>query len=213
MDAAKRAKYVAKVRKAYRDGELTDAQADALRAAGVNLDRFQPLMAGVNDLATLNPEIAAQWHPEKNGDLAPADVTAGSNRKVWWRHWCDKTQSWHEWEAKVRDASAAKLSCPYCGNRKILAGFNDLGSLFPEPSEFWHPTKNGALTPADVMAGSGRKVWWKCPRCGKQWISPVREQAHRKGCSECAARRVGQTQEAAMKAHRAHSDAASPKKC
>ena len=90
---AKRAKYVAKVRKAYRDGELTDAQADALRAAGVNLDRFQPNKAGVNDLATKRPDLAAEWHPAKNGDLEPSAILAGSHRKFWWRHWCDKTQS------------------------------------------------------------------------------------------------------------------------
>ena len=90
---AKRAKYVAKVRKAYRDGELTCAQADALRAAGVNLDRFQPNKAGVNDLATKRPDLATEWHPTKNGDLKPTDVAAGSEKKAWWRHQVEKSPS------------------------------------------------------------------------------------------------------------------------
>lgn len=39
---------------------------------------------GETDLATVNPELAAQWHPTKNGDLTPADVKAGSTNRVWW---------------------------------------------------------------------------------------------------------------------------------
>ncbi len=40
------------------------------------------LQIGVNDLAATFPELAAQWHPDKNGDLLPSMVTAGSNKKV-----------------------------------------------------------------------------------------------------------------------------------
>lgn len=109
---AKRAKYIA-VRRAYRDGELTDAQADALRAAGIDIDKWQPLNPGYNDLETENPDLAEQWHPEKNGELTPKDVTAGSNRKVWWRHWCDDSQSWHEWRAPVK-RRAEGSGCPIC---------------------------------------------------------------------------------------------------
>lgn len=42
-------------------------------------------LAGENDLATLYPDIAAQWDEEKNGVLHPNNVTAGSNRRVWWK--------------------------------------------------------------------------------------------------------------------------------
>ena len=31
-----------------------------------------------------NVDILSWWDYEKNGDLKPSDVTAGSNRKVWW---------------------------------------------------------------------------------------------------------------------------------
>lgn len=39
---------------------------------------------GYNDLETVNPELAVQWHPTKNGELKPTQVTANSNKKVWW---------------------------------------------------------------------------------------------------------------------------------
>ena len=43
-----------------------------------------------------NPQLVAEWHPTKNRDLTPKDVTAGSNKKVWWQ--CEKG---HEWEAVI----------------------------------------------------------------------------------------------------------------
>ena len=30
------------------------------------------------------PEIAKEWHPAKNGNLTPKDVTYGSCKKVLW---------------------------------------------------------------------------------------------------------------------------------
>ena len=188
MDAAKRAKYVAKVRKAYRDGELTDAQADALRGAGVELDKQQPLMPGVNDLATTHPGLAAQWHPDKNGELTPKDVTAGSNRKVWWR--CERG---HEWEATIANRVRQETRCPYCANRKVLPGFNDLATKRPDLAEQWHPTKNGTLAPSDVMLGSGRKVWWRHRSedgAWHEWEATVGSRTGRNsvGCPYCSGR-------------------------
>ena len=42
------------------------------------------IKVGFNDLATTHPEIAAQWHPTKNGELTPEMVTSGSHKRVWW---------------------------------------------------------------------------------------------------------------------------------
>ena len=45
----------------------------------------QALEVPDNSLATVEPDIAAEWHPTKNGDLTPDDVVFGTYRKVWWR--------------------------------------------------------------------------------------------------------------------------------
>ncbi len=58
------------------------------------------LIVGQNDLATVNPDLAAEWHPTKNNCLRPTQVTAGSNRKVWWKGTCG-----HEWEAVIGNRS------------------------------------------------------------------------------------------------------------
>ena len=62
---------------------------------------------GYNDLLTTHPEIAAEWHPTKNGTLTPQDVTACSAKKVYWlaRHKDSYTGEMvtEEWKASVRD--------------------------------------------------------------------------------------------------------------
>ena len=45
------------------------------------------------------------------------------------------------------------------GNR-VLAGFNDLASRFPEIAAEWSE-KNYPLRPDEVTAFSNKKAWWK----------------------------------------------------
>lgn len=120
----------------------------------------QRIVVGYNDLMTVAPNLAAQWHPTLNDDLLPAQVTRFSNKKVWWV--CD---SGHKWQGTVcgrNSRNGLASSCPTCGNRKILTGFNDLSFISPPLAAEWHPTKNGALKPENIGAGSTIKVWWKC---------------------------------------------------
>ena len=48
------------------------------------------------NLEKINPKLAKEWHPTKNGNLTPKDVTPSSGQKVWWI--CDNN---HEWLAKI----------------------------------------------------------------------------------------------------------------
>lgn len=115
-------------------------------------------LKGINDLATTNPDLAKEWNYDKNIDLTPCDVTAGSRKKVWWR--CEKG---HAYEQLIIKRTNRGYSCPYCSGHKALRGFNDLATVNPRLAKEWHPTKNADLTPFDVTAGSGKRVWWMCP--------------------------------------------------
>ena len=110
------------------------------------------VLKGFNDLATINPQIASEWHPTKNGDITPDAIMPYSSRKVWWQ--CSKG---HEWQATVADRSSKGNNCPYCSGRKVLKGFNDLATVKPELASEWHPTKNNDLTPDMVTANSQKK--------------------------------------------------------
>lgn len=68
------------------------------------------VLAGFNDLATLKPKLADQWHRTLNGQLRPEDVTLGSNKKVWWQ-----CSDGHVWLAAVYSRTRARASgCPVC---------------------------------------------------------------------------------------------------
>lgn len=83
-------------------------------------------LRGFNDLATMFPGIAAQWHPTKNGELTSADVAQFTHARAWWLGPCG-----HEWDAPVRERTANGAECPYCSGRRVLPGFNDLSTTHP----------------------------------------------------------------------------------
>ena len=142
-------------------------------------------IVGETDLATTHPEIAKQWHPTLNGDLKPTDVTYGSNKKVWWQ--CEYG---HEWQATVSSRTAMTLGCPYCSNKAVLEGYNDLATTHPEIAKQWHPTLNGDLKPTDVTYGSGKKVWWQCEH-GHEWQATVNDTvSNLNSCPYCGGYRI-----------------------
>ena len=88
------------------------------------------VIAGINDLATLEPLLAKQW--SKKNKIKPTEVSIGSHKKVIWR--CKKG---HEWEAVIKSRTINKTGCPYCSHNKVLAGFNDLATLLPDIAAEW----------------------------------------------------------------------------
>ena len=138
---------------------------------------------GENDLATLYPELAAEWDGERNAPLAPGELLPGSHRHVWWR--CKKG---HSWRASVK-SRVAGTGCPVCANRALAPGENDLATANPALAAEWDEEKNGALTPRDVFPGSSRRVWWRCGK-GHSWCAPVSSRAGGAGCPYCAGKLV-----------------------
>lgn len=136
---------------------------------------------GENDLQTLFPEIAKEWHPTKNGELTPSDVKPKTNKKVWW-----ECKYRHEWQATITGRTAGS-GCPYCSNKKILKGFNDLATTNPELVDEWDFEKNKDFSPYAIGYGSSKKVWWKC-EYGHEWITSVanRTGVHSTGCPYCS---------------------------
>ena len=140
---------------------------------------------GENDLATTHPDLARQWHPEKNGRLTPFDLVAGSRRKVWWR--CEKG---HEWQAIVASRTSGGAGCPVCAGRMVIPGENDLASQIPAIAAQWHPTRNGDLTPEKLTACSTKKVWWLCELGHEYQASVGARTVNGSGCPYCVGKKV-----------------------
>ena len=144
-------------------------------------------------LADLYPLVAERWHPTRNGTLTPADVSAGSGRKVWW--FCPKTCPGgcaHEWEARI-DSQLKSAGCPHCLPRSHRVCVHlSIVSTHPAVAAQWHPTKNGSIIPDTVLAGSTKKYWWRCPNtcpegCPHEWEAFVSNRCHGKyGCPYCS---------------------------
>lgn len=133
---------------------------------------------GETDFETLYPELAKEWHPLKN-KKSPSEFMAGTHKKAWWI--CAKK---HEWSAEIK-SRVAGVGCPYCANKKILQGYNDLATVNPKLAKEWHPTKNGKLKPTDVSPSSGKKVWWQCSY-GHEYIAQICNRSTNRGCPYCS---------------------------
>ena len=135
-----------------------------------------------NCLMTINPMLASQLHPTKNGNLTAYDVTVCSGKKVWW--FCTDTDATdHEWEAAICDRINGR-GCPCCEGQKVVLS-NCLCVVNSEIAKTWHPTLNGNLTPFDITACSGEKIYWLCEK-GHEWKTSVANRTTRgDGCPIC----------------------------
>jgi hypothetical protein len=133
-----------------------------------------------NCLATLNPKLADEWHPTKNENLTPFDVSEGSDKLVWWK--CDKGDD-HEWQTPIYRRKVS--GCPFCLGQEIDST-NSMDKLFPEIARQWHPTLNGDLYPSDIRKSSNRKVWWKCQKGSDHvWRASPNTRTSGHGCPFC----------------------------
>jgi hypothetical protein len=133
------------------------------------------------NLRTQGPEIAREWHPERNGKLTPDDVTRGSHTKVWWKGKCG-----HEWKATVNSRTGG-AGCPICAKTWATPEAN-LRTQYPDLAREWHPKENGQLAPEDVTHASTKKVWWTC-ELGHEWQAKVYNRTKGSGCPFCAGKR------------------------
>lgn len=125
--------------------------------------------------------LLSEWDFEKNTKLGldPYILTQGSGYHAWWI--CSLG---HNYEATINSRRRG-TGCPYCCNKKVLQGFNDLEYLFPDIAAEWHPTLNGEAKPSDYTYGSGYHAWWICP-FKHEYRKTIQERTQGKGCPVCS---------------------------
>ena len=132
-----------------------------------------------NSLEALFPDLITEWDYEKNIDIKPSELGAGSSLKVWWK--CEKN---HSWQTRISDRTKGS-NCPQC-NKPVPHSLQTLDKANPELLIEWNTTKNENLKPSDFTAGSSKKVWWICSNCGHEWKAVIFNRARKKrGCPEC----------------------------
>lgn len=109
-----------------------------------------------NSLSSLNTTLSREWNYARNGSLTPNDVTCGFDKKVWWI--CEYG---HEWESAVYSRNSG-TGCPYCSNKKVLKGYNDMWTTNPKLANLLANHSDGYK----YMQSVNVKVDWRCVDCG-----------------------------------------------
>ena len=143
------------------------------------------VLEGFNDLSTVAPEIAREWHPDLNGSTSPSNVTYGTKKKAFWL-----CPNGHSYPARIVDRVRKKSGCPYCSGKRLLKGFNDLETCFPEIAKEWHPSLNGDLKPSEITKANAKKVFWLCPRGHEYQAKILHRTISGSGCPYCSGNSV-----------------------
>ena len=152
----------------------------------IDRDRNNILLLYMNvqrekSLAYCYPDIAQEWLYEKNGSITPDKVNATTDKKFWWI-----CKNGHEWISSVVHRTSARCNCPYCSGKRVLKGYNDLQTRYPEIAQWWDDEKNAPLRAYDVMPGSTKKYWWTCEKGHSYQAKPNVKTANKTGCPVCS---------------------------
>ena len=144
------------------------------RSAAAQARTAARVVPGVNSLKALYPSVALEadgWEPDA---FMPA-----SNQKMPWK--CLKYG--HKWATSINLRTNMGTGCSVCSGKQVLAGFNDLASKFPEIAK-----QARGWDPSTVVAGSNKKLPWKCDQ-GHEWTAVVSGRTGRgTGCPKCSGR-------------------------
>lgn len=153
---------------------------------GSSIERALGLIKRSDTLQTMNPELAQQWHPTKNGQLKPQDVSTGSGKKVWWL--CSNN---HEWEAVINSRNRG-MGCVYCAGQRPTAERN-FATAYPELLKEVDWVMNENFDPTKITPRANKKIWWKCDK-GHSWQATVTNRTRRQfdnACPFCLNRKLG----------------------
>lgn len=145
------------------------------------------LVEGVNDVATVHPEIAAQWHPTLN-EFPPTRVTSGSAKHVYLV--CKDcgygaNGEWHPMIAFACGSGGVHTGCPECARNSLRKTMRAhyaktarkpvVSVACPQIAALWHP--DNEFGPDMYTTGSCKNIPLVCPACGygkdKDWTPPI----------------------------------------
>lgn len=124
------------------------------------------------------PELAGAWADEAD----PSSVMVAGDWKL--RRFRCPTGHF----PRISPLTFLQSGCPSCrGAETRKTQKNWLADTLPEIASQWHPTRNGKLTPADVVWDSQRPVWWLAECCGYEWEETPRsrDKYDRLHCPQC----------------------------
>ncbi|WP_419078263.1 zinc-ribbon domain-containing protein, partial [Ruminococcus sp.] len=134
-------------------------------------------MKSDNNLVKQYPQIKEWWDYEENGKALPEEFTIHSAKRM---HFicpsCGAKTYRRITDAFTIEANSGKpilFNCPYCRNKKALAGYNSLLDTNPELAKEW--SDNNDLKASEVLPTSSSRVQWVCPTCRGKYYAAIRD--------------------------------------
>ncbi len=162
----------------YALDEVSPEATESARSPQPVEQKRRRLIAPERSLQLKRPDLAAELHPVRNGDLDPMALSAGTRQKVWWM-----CENGHEWKASVAGRTRG-TGCPRCARRWVPAE-RSVKARHPGLAAELHPSRNAGLDPATLGCESNRLVWWRCAR-GHEWEARVFARSKGSGCPVCS---------------------------
>jgi very-short-patch-repair endonuclease len=132
-------------------------------------------------LLNLKPKLAKMWHPTKNKNLKPENVSASSMRKKYW-FICEFG---HEFHSTTNNKRHKTILCSFCSKRLPSKDYN-LKKEYPDLTKQWDYKKN-LKKPDQYTPKSSHKVWWICIK-GHSYKQSIKQRTgQNQGCNICNA--------------------------
>ena len=142
--------------------------------------------------------MVEEWDYEVNSkkQIEPDNVTYRFSEPIGWK--CKTCHGTYNAIIRIRLLwkTEGKIICPYCDNRKALAGFNSLDVTHPELLDEWVDAENIllGLEPSSLLGNSPENAWWKCQTCNRKYPLVINKKVmkNKRGqnpCPFCSGRR------------------------
>lgn len=146
------------------------------------------LLEGFNDLESRFPEVAKEWHPNKNGELTPNIVLSGSKKSSWWK--CNKG---HEWKVSIDNRTRSGSTCSRCsmvGSSKMerdLSNFiESLGATIETNSrQVIPPLELDIYVPEKKIAIEFNGIYWHSDEVISKRLGKDSKNVHYKKWKDC----------------------------
>lgn len=123
------------------------------------------VVAGYNDFKSRYPDLVENLSPELQ---KVADRILGVENKYldWICSVCGG-----EYSDAVGNMLNGINNCPYCANKKVLEGYNDLASIHPELMEKLTPQLRGVAN--KIICKDDKYLTWICPTCHGEYSDSI----------------------------------------
>lgn len=130
------------------------------------------LLPGFNDFASCHPDLAEEWS-DRNLPVTPDSIAEKKDAIYWWK--CKRCGG--EYQAWLYNRILGS-KCPFCSNRIVQYGNNDLLTTDPLIAAEWVKELNGGVMPSDITRTSCKEYWWK-GACGHIFKASVSDRTLR----------------------------------